>query len=228
MFDRYARGGRSLQVRTKGYYWAGRAALAAGKWQDANNYFQQAAAFPELFYGQLALERLGRSMAPPPTALPQYVTSPAQRSAFNSRRIVQATRLLGQQGRSTEQALFVKSLAQSLDNDSDRYLALQFGEQIGRQDMAVWTSRMARVKGSAFYVRQAYPTLPASVSSDIWSLAHGISRQESSFDPYAVSHAGARGLMQLMTGTGREQAGKMGLAFDSYRLISDPSYNVMI
>jgi soluble lytic murein transglycosylase len=34
--------------------------------------------------------------------------------------------------------------------------------------------------------------------------------------------------MQLMTGTGREQAGKMGLPFDSYRLISDPSYNVMI
>jgi soluble lytic murein transglycosylase len=228
MFDRYARGGRSLQVQTKGYYWAGRAALAAGRWQDANIYFQQAAAFPELFYGQLALERLGRSVPAPPTALPQYVTTAAQRNAFTSRRIVQATRMLGQQGRSSEQALFVKALAEALASDSERNLAVQFGEQIGRQDVAVWTSRMARVKGSAFYVRQAYPLLPASVSADIWSVAHGISRQESSFDPYAVSHAGARGMMQLMTGTGREQAGKMGLAFDSYRLISDPSYNVMI
>ena len=35
-------------------------------------------------------------------------------------------------------------------------------------------------------------------------------------------------MMQLMTGTAREQAGKMGVGFDSYRLISDPSYNVMI
>ena len=87
---------------------------------------------------------------------------------------------------------------------------------------------MARVKGSTFYVRQAYPTLRASVSGELWSLAHGISRQESSFDPYAVSHAGARGMMQLMTGTAREQAGKMGVGFDSYRLISDPAYNVMI
>jgi soluble lytic murein transglycosylase len=77
-------------------------------------------------------------------------------------------------------------------------------------------------------VRQAYPTLPTSVSGEIWSLAHGISRQESSFDPYAISHAGARGMMQLMTGTAREQAGKMGVGFDSYRLISDPSYNVLI
>jgi soluble lytic murein transglycosylase len=228
MFDRYARAGRSLQVQTKGYYWAGRAALAAGRFQDASPYFERAAAYPELFYGQLALERLGRSVTPPATALPQYLTTQLQRNVFNNRPIVQAIRLLGQQGRSTEQALFVKALAESLDNDTDRNLALELGDQIHRQDVAVWTSRMARVKGSMFYVRQAYPTLPTSVSGEIWSLAHGISRQESSFDPYAVSHAGARGMMQLMTGTAREQAGKMGVGFDSYRLISDPSYNVMI
>ena len=34
-------------------------------------------AYPELFYGQLALERLGRSVPPPPQRLPQYVTTPA-------------------------------------------------------------------------------------------------------------------------------------------------------
>ncbi|MFL6777227.1 MAG: lytic transglycosylase domain-containing protein [Sphingomicrobium sp.] len=228
MFDRYARGGRSLQVLTKGNYWAGRAALGAGRFQDASAYFERAAAYPELFYGQLALERLGRSVSPPSAALPQYVTTQLQRTAFGNRRLVQALRLLGQQGRSTEQALFVRALAETLDNDTDRNLAVQLGEQIGRQDLAVWTARMARVKGSAFYVRQAYPLLPTSVSTNLWSLAHGISRQESSFDPYAVSHAGARGMMQLMTGTAREQAGKMGIGYDGYRLISDPSYNVTI
>ena len=228
MFDRYAQGGRSLQVLTKGNYWAGRASIAAGRLQQANNYFSRAAAYPELFYGQLALERLGRSVTPPPAAQPQYVTTQAQRTTFAGRRLVQAVRLLGQQGRSTEQALFVKALAESLDNDSERNLAVELGQQIGRDDLAVWTARMARVKGSAFYVRQAYPQLRTSVSGELWSLAHGISRQESSFDPYAVSHAGARGMMQLMVPTAREQAGKMGVGFDSYRLISDPSYNVMI
>ena len=228
MFDRYAQGGKSLQVRTKGYYWAGRAALEAGKLQNANDYFTRAAAYPELFYGQLALERLGRSVVAPPAALPQYVTTQLQRDAFNSRRVVQAIKLLGQQGRSSEQALFVRSLAESLDNDTDRNLAVQLGDQIGRQDLAVWTSRLARVKGSMFYVRQAYPTLRASVSGELWSLAHGISRQESSFDPYAISHAGARGMMQLMSGTARDETRKLGVGFDDYRLISDPSYNVMI
>ena len=228
MFDRYARAGRSLQVQTKGYYWAGRAAQAAGRYESANTYFQQAASYPELFYGQLALERLGKSVAPPPAALPQYVTTAAQRTTFNAKPLVEAVRLLGQQGRSEEQALFVKALAQSLDNDGERNLSIDFAQQIGRQDLPVWVARMARVKGSMFYVRQAYPMLPASVSSDIWSLAHGITRQESSFDPYALSHAGARGLMQLMPGTARDEATKMGLSYDSYRLMSDPSYNVMI
>jgi soluble lytic murein transglycosylase len=228
MFDRYAQGGKSLQMLTKGNYWAGRAALSAGQFQRANDYFQRAAASPELFYGQLALERLGRSVPAPPAALPQYVTTQAQRTAFNTRPLVQAIRLLGQQGRSTEQALFVKALAESLDSDGDRNLAVDLGQQIGRDDLAVWTSRMARVKGSSFYVRQAYPQLRTQVSGELWSLAHGISRQESSFDPYAISHAGARGMMQLMVGTARDQAGKMGLSFDSYKLISDPSYNVMI
>jgi soluble lytic murein transglycosylase len=228
MFDNYASGGRSLQVQTKGYYWAGRAALASGRFDVANAYFQRAAAYPELFYGQLALERLGRSVTPPPQALPQLTTTAAQRAAFNGKRLVQTVRLLGQQGQSTEQALFVRALAESLDSDADRGLAVELGQQIGRQDLPVWVARSARVKGSMFYVRQAYPTLPGSISPSLWSLAHGISRQESSFNPYAVSHAGARGMMQLMTGTAREQAGKMGVGYDSYRLISDPSYNVML
>lgn len=228
MFDRYARAGRSLQVQTKGNYWAGRAAQAAGRYESANNYFQQAGSYPELFYGQLALEQLGKSVSPPSAALPQYVTTAAQRTAFNAKPLVEAVRLLGQQGKSEEQALFVKALAQSLNNDAERNLSIEFAQQIGRQDLPVWVARMARVKGSMFYVRQAYPLLPASVSSDIWSLAHGITRQESSFDPYAVSHAGARGLMQLMPGTARDEATKMGLSYDSYRLMSDPSYNVMI
>ena len=34
-------------------------------------------------------------------------------------------------------------------------------------------------------------------------------RQESQFDRALISRAGARGVMQLMPGTGREQAGKM-------------------
>lgn len=228
MFDAYSRGGRSLQVQTKGAYWAGRAALAAGHVQQANAFFMRAAAYPELFYGQLALERLGRSVTPPPPSAFQYTATPAQRAAFNANRLVQAVRVMNQHGNAQERMLFVRALSESLDNDVERGLAVELGQQIGRQDLPVWVARSARIKGSMFYVRQAFPSLSASVSSNIWSISHGITRQESSFDPYAVSHAGARGLMQLMTPTAREQAGKLGVSYESYRLTSDPAYNVML
>lgn len=227
LFQRYSRGGRSLQVKSKGLYWAGRAALAAGRATDAALYFQNAAVYPELFYGQLALERLGRSVTAPPTVAP--AVTEGQRIQFSGNRLVRATRLLGQQGRRDEQALFIRALAESLATDGERAMALELGPQLGRQDIPIWVARAARNSGSAYFVRQAYPLLATGVpNGQNWSLTHGITRQESSFDRSAVSHAGARGMMQLMPATAREQAGKMGLGYDGSRLTSDPNYNVML
>jgi soluble lytic murein transglycosylase len=228
LFDKYANGGRSLQVATKGWYWAGRAASQAGDHAGARAHFERAAATPELFYGQLALERLGR-IVPAPSGTPSLLVTPAQRNAFYQKRLVQALRLLGQQGRWDEQSLFVRALSEDVNNDSDRLLAVELAGQSGRPDLAVWTARSARNAGSAFYYKATYPTHAYSVPSGrVWSLVHGITRQESSFDKRAVSHAGARGMMQLMPGTAREQADKMGYGYDGGRLTSDPNYNVML
>ncbi|HVF37449.1 MAG TPA: lytic transglycosylase domain-containing protein [Sphingomicrobium sp.] len=228
VFDKYARAGRSLQVRTKGWYWAGRAASQSNDALRARSYFEQAAKTPELFYGQLALERLGR-IVPTPGGAPSLLVTDAERQAFYRDRLVQAVRALGTQGRREEQSLFIRALSEEVDTDSDRLLSLELANNVGRQDLAVWTARSARNNGSAFYYRAAYPTHSANVPSGrAWSLVHGITRQESSFDRAAVSHANARGMMQLMPATAREQAGKMGIGYDYGRLTSDPHYNVML
>jgi len=227
LFDKYARAGRSLQVATKGWYWAGRAASQSGDPLRARAYFEKASATPELFYGQLALERLGR-IVPAPAATPSLVTD-AQRQAYNQRRLVRAVRLLGQQGLRQEQSLFIRALSEDTDTEAERLLSIELATQIWRQDLAVWTARSARNSGSAFYYKAAFPTHLGNVPSGrAWSLVHGITRQESSFDRGAVSPANARGMMQLMPGTAREQAGKMGVGYDYGRLTADANYNVML
>jgi soluble lytic murein transglycosylase len=227
MFAKYARGGRSTQVLTKGLYWAGRAAQQAGQSAQATAYFEEAARNPELFYGQLALERLGRTV-PAPAAAPVPLTE-AQRSAFQTRDLVEATRLLGLMGRWEDQSLFVRTLSEQVETEADRALAMELARQIGRQDLGVWVARNARNAGTPFYVRGGYPEvrIPAP-QSHLWSLAHGIIRQESSFDRAAVSHAGARGMMQLMAPTARELAGKMDVGYDFGRLTRDPDYNITL
>jgi soluble lytic murein transglycosylase len=225
MFYRYAYGGKSLQVATKGFYWAGRAAVSAGRPADASAYFQRAGLYPDLFYGQLALERLGRPVPAPGYAPAVAATDPA-RMTFSQSSLAQATRAMAYGGRADEQMMFVRALAESLKTPAERSLALEMARQLGRQDLAVWVTRAARNDGDSFYVRDAFPTIKSTPRSP-WSLANGITRQESSFDRNAVSYAGARGMMQLMPGTARDQAAKLGVAYDSSR-IHDPDYNVML
>jgi soluble lytic murein transglycosylase len=226
MFARYAAGGRSLQVLTKGRYWAGRAAAAAGRTPEATAHFEAAALYPELFYAQLALERLGRPVPAPGTAVQP---TEAERLAFQNRSLVAATRYLGQTGNWNDQSLFVRALSEAAENDRDRQLAVDLSRSIGRPDLAVWVARSSRNGGTPHYVRASWPevSIPAA-QSQYWSFAHGIIRQESSFDRAAVSHAGARGMMQLMPGTAREVAGRLGLPYDHGRLTSDPNYNISL
>ena len=61
-----------------------------------------------------------------------------------------------------------------------------------------------------------------------WTIIDAISRQESQFDRAAISHAGARGLMQLMPGTAREQSGKLGIAYSQAALTTDPQLSMML
>jgi soluble lytic murein transglycosylase len=226
LFELYGRAARSPQTRAKGFYWASRAAAAAGRTAESQRWLEQAADSPDQFYGQLALERLGRTASPPPTPLP---VSAAERAAFARRPMAEAIRYLGTVGRRGDQSLFIRALAGTLRNDRERAIAGEFGRQIGRLDMGVWASREARSSGESFYARPAFPDVPMPPAyAQNWAFAHAITRQESSFERTAISPAGARGLMQLMPGTAAAQARRLGVPYSLSRLTEDPAYNILL
>lgn len=228
MFDRYARAAKSPQTQSKGLYWAGRAAQAAGLSSNANSYYANAAVFFDQFYGQLAAERLGRPPAiPVPTSTVEI--SRNQRDAFFNREIVRATQILGQRGDWPTQSLFVRQIAQAAESDTDHVLGVELARQVNRPDLGVMIGRSAGINGYRDSVRAGFPTVavPAEATSN-WTMVHAISRQESQFDRNAVSRAGARGLMQLMPGTARDTSVKIGASYNAGGLTSDPQYNIRL
>ncbi len=228
MFERYARAAKTPQTQSKGFYWAGRAALAAGNAAQANGFFAEAAESPDQFYGQLAAERIGRPAVPPQEPALTEI-APELRSAFEQSSIVRAARLLGATGQWQDQSQFLRAIASNAKTDADHRLAADLSRSIGRPDLGVMVARNARNTGVSDFVPTGFPKVAVpAVAEPYWTMVHAISRQESQFDRQAVSRTGALGLMQLMPGTARDTAGKMGLAYDYSRLTSDPAYNIML
>ena len=96
-----------------------------------------------------------------------------------------------------------------------------------RRCLAVNVAEAAGADGHDEFVTQGFPVLPLPPGAE-FTLVHAIARQESQFAQNAISHAGARGLMQLMPGTAREEADKAGVTYMSSSLIDDANYNVRL
>ncbi len=229
MFLRYAQAARSPQTMSKGYYWAARAAYAAGDGAAGMRDMQIAASYPDQYYGQFALEKLGRPV-PAPRAIPLATPVSAQeRAAFDRRPIVRAARALGLMGRWSDQSFFLRAIAANVTSDTELVLVGELAAAIGRPDLGVMAGRRARPDGSSAYNLASFPSHPVPDGHEAyWTMIHAIARQESQFDKAAVSHAGARGLMQLMPGTARETAGKIGLVYLPDSLTSDAHYNIQL
>ena len=225
MFERYATAARTAQTRSRGLYWAGKAAAKAGDPSSAVRYFEQAAAFYESFFGQLALEQLRR----PLPQVPRVAATPPVLTDGNVPAIHLAAALAAKYGSWRDQSNFFRAIARHADDREEYLAAIGLSQKLGRPDLAVMAGRAARTDGIPDLLGNSYPTvnIPAA-HSQTWTLAHAIMRQESQFDRAAISHAGARGLMQLMPGTARETSGKIAMAYRPDALTVDTDYNIAL
>ena len=227
LFYGYGAAGRTPLTRAKGFYWAGRAASQAGNRSEAERYWDMAAAYPDYYYGQLALSELGRPM-PSFAALDAQGVDEETRRAFEASSLTEALREMARNRRDwrTERAFF-EAIAEKAKSPEEMKLVAQLAADTRLDEMAVVAGIVAGETGVQGFERLGFPTVPTHSGAN-WTMVHAIARQESEFDRTRESHAGARGMMQLMPGTAREEAGKIGVQYMSASLTEDPSYNIRL
>lgn len=219
----------------RGRYWTGRAFEALGESERAQGiYAEIAAADTADFYRRSAALRLRRDLP--------AVAARASVEPWPVDPLLQRARLLSDLG--------LDQLAQS---DLEVHGA-KADAKAGAALRALILQRRGEVRKSVDVIRGAFPALGSTYQSSLsqevlqlyypvafqesirgWAkhnslppwLVCGIIRQESAFDRRAQSWAGARGLMQLMPGTARETAQRLGLSYSPDKL-TEPDFNLQV
>lgn len=212
----------------RGGYWLGRAYAAMGEADKAHEAYAKGAEYQTSFYGLLAAEKLGRPFDP---ALVKPAPLPDWRSAgFMKSSVAEAGLLLLKAGDLALAERFLTHLVEDLPPVQARQLG-QMAVELNQPHLAVMIAKRA-ARGGVELEGAYYPLHPVArrqlPMAEEMTLA--IARRESEFDPAVVSHAGARGLMQVMPATAKLVATELGIlaGHNTSRLTAEWDYNAKL
>jgi soluble lytic murein transglycosylase len=237
VLDDFARDRGNDRFTAQARYWAARAYQAAGDQATARERFAQARrAEPVSYYGKLATHRLGGTLADLELAPAPMIDETTRRAAEVALFRVDLLRDLGLNDLSSFEmeraraeiearpgALYL--IAEAHIERGAPVTGMLLGREIQRREGA-WNPRLLRIV-YPFPHRALIEAEARRHRLDPFMVA-GLIRQESMFNPIAVSPAGAIGLMQIMPATGRQLARQAGIANFDPNMLRQPELNVRL
>ncbi|MBF0435710.1 MAG: lytic transglycosylase domain-containing protein [Magnetococcales bacterium] len=221
MFELLGEQAKSGHRRSQGAWWA--AMLSKSK-SARKKWLNQAAKFPDTFYGLLALETRDNQ-------LPDLRTSATNCDIIHDARLqgdLQRMFWLRDMGRSHYNGLEAETIAQRFQLGIAEHLCLAVHS--GAFDYAIRLAQEMRRSGHHYW-QGLYP-MPHWVPASGWqldpALIWGMTKQESLFDTRSKSSAQARGLLQIIPSTAEEEAKLSSFPPPDPELIYEPAYNLAL
>ncbi len=212
----------------RGAYWLGKSYKKIGNKDQSIKWFKEASNYLTTYYGQLAFMELD------PTAKFELSKDTEitkdYRDYFFKKEIVKLIYLLDELNEDKYAKHMLRHLANDNIDSGSEALAAELATNIERFDFAIQVAKIASYE-KRFHNKYNYPIISTpnyingrKIPETAFILS--IIRQESEFDLSANSHAGAKGLMQLMPYTAKLVAKQAKLPYSKSRLTTDPEYNI--
>ncbi|HVP84673.1 MAG TPA: transglycosylase SLT domain-containing protein [Rhizomicrobium sp.] len=216
--------------KSRAYFWEGRAAEADGDLALAAHYYQQAALISDTYYGQLAVTHISQT---PILHLPDAsVPAAVARDKIEDSEMVRAIRVLADLGQEHLLRLFANAYVGDVPDATKASRLAQLMVDLGYPEVAVRTAKQAGY-GGVLLLNYSFPVMDVPPyqgqgAAPETPLVLALIRQETEFDPNAVSGAGALGIMQVMPDTGRKMAKIAGVDYSQASLLYDTKYNMQL
>ena len=212
----------------RGAFWLGKTYEKLGNIEKSQTWYKEASKFLTTYYGQLAFLKLN------PNGKFQLnkdmEVDNKYRYIFFNKELVKITYLLDELKKDKYTKFILRHLANDNIKRGSEILAAELATNIERFDFAIQVSKLASYQ-KRFHNKFNYPIISTpkkingrKIPESAFILS--IIRQESEFDLSANSHAGAKGLMQLMPYTAKLVSKQAKLPYSKSRLTTDPEYNI--
>jgi soluble lytic murein transglycosylase len=213
---------------SRGAFWLGRTYEKLGNKDQSLKWYQEASKYLTTYYGQLAFLKLYPNS--------KFVLNNDMevdnkyRYIFYNKELVKIIYLLDELKKDKYTKYILRHLANDNIKRGSEILAAELATSIERYDFAIQVSKIASYQ-KRFHNQFNYPIIstPKTINSrkiPESAFILSIIRQESEFDLSANSHAGAKGLMQLMPYTAKLVSKQAKLPYSKSRLTTDPEYNI--